>query len=198
MPRSYAKYVITLLLCIAPMLLWAQSSKRPKYSPWKERHHRNVKDEFDRKQGLWKLYSMSRILIAEIEYQNDRKHGRSIRYYPHTGEIMEQAEYYDGKRHGEYRKFYYTGSPKMEGAYDRNRRSGYWIKYYHNTGNVSSEGNYENGKKHGDWKYYNTFGDLKYVYTYENGVLVAKNGVSLEELKIQEEKEKNQTINIKK
>jgi antitoxin component YwqK of YwqJK toxin-antitoxin module len=196
MSKASVKYLIILLVAAAPMLLQAQSSRRPKFSPWKERHHRNVKDEFDRKQGLWKLYSASRLLIAEIEYQNDKKHGMSRRYYPHTGEIMEEAEYYDGKRHGEYRKFYYTGNPKMEGEYDKNKRSGYWVRYYNNTGEMRSEGSYQRGKKHGDWKYYNTFGDLKYIYTYENGVLVAKNGVSLEELKRREE-EKNKTINIK-
>lgn len=196
MSTASVKYVIILVLIAAPTMLFGQSSKRPKYSPWKERHHRNVKDEFDRKQGLWKLYSASRLLIAEIEYQNNRKHGMSRRYYPHTGEIMEEAEYYDGKRHGEYRKFYYTGNPKMEGEYEKNKRTGYWIRYYNNTGEMRSEGSYQRGKKHGDWKYYDRYGDLKYIYTYENGVLVAKNGVSLEELKRQEE-QKNQTINIK-
>jgi antitoxin component YwqK of YwqJK toxin-antitoxin module len=84
----------------------------------------------------------------------------------------------------------------MEGEYEKNKRSGYWVRYYNNTGGTRSEGNYLLGKKHGDWKYYNSFGDLKYVYRYEKGVLVAKDGVSLEELKKQEE-EKNQTINIK-
>lgn len=196
MPKLRVKFILILLLSSAPLLIFGQSSKRPKFSPWKERHHRNVKDEFDRKQGLWKLYSASRLLIAEIEYQNNKKHGLSRRYYPHTGEIMEEAEYFDGKRHGAYRKFYYTGNPKMEGEYDKNKRSGYWVRYYHNTGEISSEGAYIRGKKNGDWKYYNSFGDLKYVYTYKNGELVAKNGVSLEELERQE-KEKNQTINIK-
>jgi antitoxin component YwqK of YwqJK toxin-antitoxin module len=195
MSNAVVKYLIILMLTAAPMLLHGQSSDRPKFAPWKEKH-RNVKDDFDRKQGLWKLYSASRLLIAEMEYQNDKKHGMSRRYYPHTGELMEEAEYFDGKRHGSYRKFYYTGSTKSEGEYDKNTRTGYWVNYYHNTGEVRSEGNYERGKKIGDWKYYDSQGDLKYTYTYEKGVLVAKNGVSIEELKKQEQ-EKNQTINIK-
>jgi antitoxin component YwqK of YwqJK toxin-antitoxin module len=195
MSNAGVKYLIILMLSATPVLLFGQSSSRPKFAPWKDKH-RNVKDDFDRKQGLWKLYSASRLLIAEIEYQNDKKHGMSRRYYPHTGEVMEEAEYFDGKRHGSYRKFYYTGSTKSEGEYEKNRRSGYWVNYYHNTGEVRSEGNYERGKKIGDWKYYDSQGELKYTYTYEKGVLVAKNGVSIEELKKQEQ-EKNQTINIK-
>lgn len=195
MSKLRVKYLIIFLLTTAPLLLHAQYSRRPKFAPWKDKH-RNVKDDFDRKQGLWKLYSASRLLIAEIEYQNDKKHGMSRRFYPHTGELMEEAEYFDGKRHGEYRKFYYTGATKSEGEYEKNRRSGFWVNYYHNTGEIRSQGNYERGKKTGDWKYYDSQGDLKYTYTYEKGVLVAKNGVSIEELKRQE-KEKNQTINIK-
>ena len=195
MSNARVKYLIIFMLIAAPLLLQAQSSRRPKYSPWREKH-RNVKDDFDRKQGLWKLYSASRLLIAEIEYQNDKKHGMSRRYYPHTGELMEEAEYFDGKRHGVYRKFYYTGATKSEGEYEKNRRTGYWVSYYLNTGEMRSEGSYDRGKKTGDWKYYDSQGDLKYTYTYEKGVLVAKDGVSLEELKRQEN-EKNQTINIK-
>jgi len=197
MPKLRLKYVLILLLFSAPLLLSAQSAKRPKYSPRKDRKHRNVKDEHDRKQGVWKLYSASRLLIATVTYLHDKKHGQSIRYYPHTGQIMEQAEYFDGKRHGDYRKFYYTGNIKMEGEYEINKRIGYWVTYYHSTGEVRSEGTYERGKKHGNWKYYNSKGDHLYTYKYKKGELVAKNGVSIEELKRQE-KEKNQTINIKK
>jgi len=68
---------------------------------------------------------------------------------------------------------------------------------YHTTGEISSEGNYVKGKKDGDWKFYDSKGKIKYTYTYKLGVLVAKNGVSLEELKKQEN-EKSQTITIPK
>lgn len=196
MLRQTALYVLVALLISQPLLSLGQSEQRPKYSPWRTKH-RNEKDQYDRKQGLWMQYSASRILIAEINFLNDRKHGLSTRYYPHTGAVMEQADYFDGKRHGMFKRYFYTGSLKTEGEYDLNKRSGYWVNYYHNTGEVSSEGNYVKGKKDGDWKYFNSHGKLKYTYTYKNGVLVAKNGVSLEELKRQEE-EKSQTISIPK
>lgn len=189
------KYALLILLFSGTVTAIAQESERPKFAPPKEKH-RNVRDEFDRKQGLWKLYSASRIIIAEVNYLNDKKHGMSMRYYPHTGELMEQAEYYDGKKHGEYKRFYYTGSTKTEGEYDTNKRIGYWVDYYLNTGEVRSEGAYERGQKHGDWKYYDSQGELKATYSYEKGVLKAMNGVSIEELK-KLEKDKNQTINIK-
>jgi antitoxin component YwqK of YwqJK toxin-antitoxin module len=186
--------LILLLLPAFPLLSKGQSEERPKFAPGKEKH-RNVRDEYNRKQGLWKLYSASRIIIAEVNYLNDKKHGMSTRYYPHTGALMEQAEYYDGRKHGEYKRFYYTGATRTEGEYEKNVRTGYWVNYYLNTGETSSEGSYERGKKHGDWKFYDSEGELKYTYTYNKGVLVAKNGVSIEELK-KLENQKNQTINI--
>lgn len=195
MYKLRVNFILIFLLFFGHSLVLAQDGDRPKFSPRKDKH-RNVRDEFDRKQGLWKLYSASRLLIAEINYQNDKKHGMSIRYYPHSGELMEEAEYFDGKKHGVYKKYYYTGAAKTEGEYDLNKRTGYWVDYYLNTGEIRSEGSYERGKKHGDWKFYDSQGDLKYTYTYVKGVLKAMNGVPIEELKKQE-KEKNQTINIK-
>lgn len=190
------RYALLSLFILQPLWLLAQTETRPKYAP-RKLQHRNVKDQYDRKQGLWMQYSASRTLIAEINYLNDRKHGLSTRYYPHSGAVMEQAEYFDGKRHGPFKKYFYTGSLKTEGEYEVNKKSGYWVNYYHNTGEISSEGNYVKGKKDGDWKFYDSRGKIKYTYTYKNGVLVAQNGVSLEELKRQE-KEKSQTISTPK
>jgi len=196
MKRMTANYVFVALLVLQPILLLGQSQQRPKYAPRKS-NHTNEKDQYDRKQGLWMQYSASRTLIAEINYLNDRKHGLSTRYYPHSGAVMEQSEYFDGKRHGPFKKYFYTGSLKTEGEFEVNRRTGYWVNYYHNTGEISSEGNYVKGKKDGDWKFYDSQGKLKSTYTYKNGVLIAQNGVSLEELKRQE-KEKSQTITTPK
>jgi antitoxin component YwqK of YwqJK toxin-antitoxin module len=196
MKRTIAIYAIIALFISQPIILLGQSEQRPKYAP-RKLNHRNEKDQYDRKQGLWMQYSASRTLIAEINYLNDRKHGLSTRYYPHSGAVMEQAEYFDGKRHGPFKKYFYTGSLKTEGEYEVNRKSGYWVNYYHNTGEISSEGNYIKGKKNGDWKYYDSRGQLKYTYTYKNGVLIAQNGISLEELKRQE-KEKSQSITTPK
>jgi antitoxin component YwqK of YwqJK toxin-antitoxin module len=196
MTRSFQTYALVAVLISWPLLLSGQSYQRPKYAPRKV-NHQNEKDQYDRKQGLWMQYSASRTLIAEINYLNDRKHGLSTRYYPHSGAVMEQAEYFDGKRHGPFKKYFYTDSLKTEGEYDVNRKSGYWVNYYHNTGEVSSEGNYVKGKKDGDWKFYDSQGKLKSTYTYKNGVLIAQNGVSLEELKRQEQ-EKSQSIKTPK
>jgi antitoxin component YwqK of YwqJK toxin-antitoxin module len=183
-------HIYVLLLLLIPSFALAQTARRPKFAPSKD-HHRNKKDNYDRKQGTWKFYSASRLLIAEIEYLNDKKHGFSRRYYPHTGNAMEEAEYFDGRRHGDYKKFYYTGAERVIGEYDYGKRTGDWTAFYHNTSEVRSEGKYLRGKKDGNWKYYLSNGKLKYTYTYALGIIIAKDGIPVGE-------EGGKTINLPK
>jgi antitoxin component YwqK of YwqJK toxin-antitoxin module len=154
-------------------------------------------DQYDRKQGVWQMYSASNLLIAEINYLNDKKHGLSTRYYPHSGTVMEQAEYFDGRFHGGYKKYFYTGSLKTEGDYDFNKRTGYWVNYYHTTGEISSEGSYEKGKKHGEWKFYDSKGQLKYSYTYKAGVLDSEEWSKSRRIEKTRNREKSKHFNPK-
>lgn len=153
------------------------SERRPKYAPWKDKH-RNVKDQYDRKQGLWKFYSYTHDLIAEVEYLNDRKHGISKRYYAHTGgTLMEVAQYFDGRKDGDYESYYYNGQMKMEGNYIYGKKHGMWTYYYLTTGEKRSEGQYHNGRRDGQWKFYNSKGQLAKTITYRNGEVFMENGV---------------------
>jgi antitoxin component YwqK of YwqJK toxin-antitoxin module len=163
----------------------AQSYERPKFASPKDKH-RNMRDEYERKQGLWKTYSASYICIAEINYLNDKKHGLCKRFYPHSGTLMEECEYFDGRKHGYEKKFYYTGANKQEGEYDFGLKTGVWVWYYLNSGEIRSEGKYIKGKKEGEWKLYNSRGDLKTTFVYKDGILISQNGVPVEALKSKE------------
>lgn len=183
-------FIYVLLLLVIPTFVFSQSARRPKFAAGGDKH-RNKKDAYDRKQGTWKFYSASRLLIAEVNYLNNKKHGISRRFYPHTGNSMEEAEYFDGKRHGDYKTFFYTGAEKILGEYDYGKRTGDWTSFYHNTSEVKAEGKYLRGKKDGNWKYYSSNGKLKYTLTYNLGVVIAKDGVPLEE-------EGGKTVNLPK
>lgn len=62
----------------------------------------NEMDEFDKKQGLWR-YKSGGVLVAEINYLNDKKHGLCTKYYAASGAMMEVTNYEDGIRDGEYK-----------------------------------------------------------------------------------------------
>ena len=97
------KYISNVLYFIVfPLLAWGQdantpqeaySCERPQFMDVKDRH-RNCRDMYNRKMGLWKTYSYSRVLISEITYDNDKKHGSAKRYYPHSGALMEWCDYH--------------------------------------------------------------------------------------------------------
>ena len=99
----------------------------------------NETDEFDKKQGLWRIKSGG-ILVAEINYLNDKKHGLATLYYAASGAMMEVANYEDGIRDGEYKRYYYNGNINTEGEYKMGKKDGTWIKYNLTNGEVKVEG----------------------------------------------------------
>jgi hypothetical protein len=180
------------------VLLWSQSFERPKYRASQEQPSPTRRTSTTASKACGCSIRLRTTLIAEINYLNDKKHGLCNPLLPaqRHGDGAVPSTSMAG-RHGAYKKYFYSGSLRTEGEYDFNKRTGYWVNYYHTTGEINSEGNYVNGKKDGDWKFYDSKGVLKLTYTYKAGVLVAQNGVSLEELKKQE-KNKSQTITTPK
>ncbi len=186
MTKELKKISIVLYFIAFPLLVWSQDASTPQEAYVCERpqfmaagdKHRNCRDMYNRKMGLWKTYSYSRVLISEINYENDKKHGMSRRYFPHTGALQESCEYHYGIRDGEFKNFYYNGFPKMEGNYVMGKMDGMWTKYHLGGGEIAVEGSYSMGKKVGIWKFYNTKGELLKTIVYNNeGIVQSINGL---------------------
>lgn len=142
---------------------------RPKYAPRSEKH-RNKMDALGRKQGLWRYYTREGVLFMEITYQNDIKHGPSIRHHTASGVIIEECTYFNGRRDGEYKRYSANGILTTEGNYSMGRKTGIWVTYYMVNGEKKSEGSYANGKKNGEWKYYTSKGRIKLYGNYKDGL----------------------------
>jgi antitoxin component YwqK of YwqJK toxin-antitoxin module len=145
---------------------FGQTESKPKYAPRKDKH-RNVRDELDRKQGLWKHYDYSGTLIWEVEYLNDQKNGISRRYYP-NGRVMRETEYSFGIKDGTFKRFGYDGL-LTEGEYSEGKKANQWTNYF-SDGQIKSTGLYKAGHKNGEWKYYNRKGAQVNSIVYKNGV----------------------------
>ncbi|HNW69588.1 MAG TPA: hypothetical protein PKI01_04235 [Bacteroidales bacterium] len=166
MHKKIFTYLIFLLL-IFPFSLFSQEEEgvgeiliRPQYQPRSE-DHRNKMDELGRKQGLWKYYTREQILYYEITFLNDVKHGPCTRRSTATGVIIEESNYFNGKRDGEYRRYSQKGILTSEGSYTGNRKTGKWITYFPVNGEKKSEGDYVAGKREGVWAYYSSKGKIK-------------------------------------
>jgi len=142
--------------------------KRPDNAPRSDKH-RNTKDALGRKQGLWKYYTSEGILLLEISFQNDIKHGSLVRHHSSNGVVTEESFYFNGKRDGDYKRYTYKGLLITEGFYTMGKKTGLWICYFPVNGEKRSEGNYANGKKIGLWRYYSAKGKLKSEGEYKDG-----------------------------
>lgn len=207
--RIYTMHSIIFIFFLAlPYLTFSQkeTSKRAQYAPWGEKHA-NVSDEKG-KQGEWKFYTDDKILLYDITYKNDIKHGPCSKYYSSNGIIREESNYYYGKKDGDYKGYYINGEIHAEGTYKDGKRSGAWIIYYKSSGEKKIEGTYINGKKdgvwiyydvkgvksvqgkylmdvkEGDWETYDSDGKVIEVKKYINGVLQLKEGVKKQQLPV--------------
>ena len=144
--------------------------EKPRNLPSSDRDHRNKKDLAGRKWGVWKTYSVDKVLILEIEYFNGQRHGKYARYNAMTGKPLEVINYFYGVKDGAYQKYYATGDMRIEGEYENGKRKGTWTYYYQGTGTTKMVGEYVNGLKEGEWKYYDKKETLVKTEVYKNGV----------------------------
>jgi len=168
--NKFTLYFIFLLLFF-PLILFAQNEIqiKPQYQPLSEKH-RNTIDELGRKQGLWKYYTRDKILFMEISFQNDVKHGICTRRSTATGSIIEESNYFNGRRDGEYKRYDTKGTLTSEGVYTNGRKSGKWTTYYPVNGEKKSEGEYVYGKREGVWAIYSSKGTLRAKGEYKYGL----------------------------
>lgn len=189
-----SKSSVVICFLFLSISVFSQTEERPQYMPRSDKH-RNVRDELGRKQGLWKYYSTERILLNEITFLNDVKHGLSIRHNSSTGIVTEEANYFNGKRDGEYKRYNYLGTLITEGQYLSGRREGAWTTYYVVNGEKRTGGSYSAGQKEGIWSYYSAKGKVKAEGEYKSGlrdgtwVYYNSEGTQSEEKKFKDGKE---------
>lgn len=145
---------------------------KPKGQPRRDKHM-NCMDMSRHRQGLWKFYSGSQLLLNEINYKDNKMHGQCIWYFATIGTVRVNANYFDGKRDGEYVANFFNGQTQMEGSYDYGRKTGMWTYYYSTTGEVRSSGAYVNGKMSGPWKFFSSKGVLKKTVEFKNGEAIS-------------------------
>jgi antitoxin component YwqK of YwqJK toxin-antitoxin module len=126
----------------------------------------------EKKSGLWVYFSEGR-KVADEQFRNDNKLGKSHKYYD-TGEVWEETDWVNGKQEGSYRVFFKTGEPFFQCKMSNNQRNGLCLTYFQN-GRVELEANYKNGLHNGEWKYYSENGEYKYSLFYNDGELLNPN-----------------------
>jgi antitoxin component YwqK of YwqJK toxin-antitoxin module len=81
--------------------------------------------------GYWKEYNKSAVLISEGSYLNNVKHGIWNEYYD-SGELMIEEHYVHGIKHGRFRTFHRNGNVMSDGIFQNGRCEGFFKAYDEN------------------------------------------------------------------
>jgi antitoxin component YwqK of YwqJK toxin-antitoxin module len=159
-----------LFLFLGVSLMHAQTEERPANGP---KGVKNVRDELNRKQGVWSTYNTNGDLLKREEYVNDKKEGLTTIYFsgggPEPEKIREETYYFAGKKDSISTKKYLSQQTSVEGTFDMGKKHGKWTTYYED-GQIKAEGSFIKGNRDGEWKWYNRKGVLIRKTIYSNGV----------------------------
>jgi len=150
--------------------------------------------------GLWKWYFNDGVLKREEYYNFGLEDGESVEYDEY-GTIIAKGNYIEGLKEGKW--FYDFYFHTEEGNYKNNFKDGLW-NYFYKNGKIYFEGKfsqgnadgkhlyyYKNGKlkevqyyifgrKTKNWEYYDYYGTLIKILTFDNDKLIRIDGVSVE------------------
>lgn len=140
------------------------------------------KKESNKRQGKWvtlgkMLTNNNRYepeqLVEVGEYENNRKEGLWVKYYP-NGKKQSEITYENGRPNGEFKLYYINGNIEEEGEWKNRMYSGSFKRYYED-GTLEQEKTFdENGKAKGQVIYFYPNGQKELEYTTFNGVETGK------------------------
>lgn len=125
-------------------------------------HYKNNKLD-----GPKRSYNGEGQIIEDALYSEGQKHGPYVKWYPNNKKLEESSYVYD-KRDGNAIWYFETGSKAAEYSYRNGEIDGPATTYFPN-GKVSEYGPYKAGFQSGTWKEYYENGNLKAEGQYVNG-----------------------------
>ena len=112
----------------------------------------------------------------EANYKDGKLHGQYTSYFD-NGQLSRTGKYVNGKKHGLWSFYYSNGQLSKKGEYQRGQKIGVWDSYWIN-GNLYTRGEYTLGSKgtHGRWLDCEIDGQVRDFTsgTYQNGRKVSK------------------------
>lgn len=153
-----------------------------------------------RPNGKWVWYYDTGSIKREEFYKNGKEDGESTEF-DKAGNIITQGSYLDGFKDGEW--FFNYGFHTEKGKFENDVRTGEWT-FYFNNGNVYFIGSFFEGKEDGkhlyyyrngqlkekryyvfgrknkNWEFYDFYGSLLKIRTFENNKLTKIDGISVQ------------------
>ena len=121
------------------------------------------------KNGLWKYYTLEKVLITEESFKDSIKDG-PWRIYFQDGKLSSESYWKMGKMDGCWKEYFPNGTIKLNCTYINDQLHGDYKSFYLN-GKPIQYGKYSFGQKIGQWVSYEENGKTSKVETYVNGQL---------------------------
>jgi len=139
-----------------------------------------------KRDSVWTFYNIQGNLIARESYEDNKKNGPSITYFP-SGRKAEVTLYENGKKTGEWLQFYESGKPKAKGKYVDGKLQGE-VLYYEPTGRIGAKGKYVKGLMDGNWYFFDDANKIEKTQVWDRGTLVSQDPPEEAEEYFEEEK----------
>jgi antitoxin component YwqK of YwqJK toxin-antitoxin module len=120
------------------------------------------------RQGVWKQWSETGVLVSEERYALGKKKGHSRQWYD-CGTLLSRGNYDEDKKHGFWETWYENGQKESEAMYEHGLPSYMW-QWFEN-GRKKSEQWYDGTMRTGVWKYWNRRGQLYREIPYSNNAV---------------------------
>lgn len=153
-----------------------------------------------RPNGKWECYFENGALMREEYYKKGKENGE-IKEYNRNGEIIVEGNYVSGIKEGTW--FINYGFHTEKGNYKDNNKDGEWVYfykngilyfkgsfvdglengthlYYYKNGKIKEKQYYNFGRKEKNWEYYDYYGTLLKILTFNNNKLVKIDGINVE------------------
>ena len=151
--------------------MYLNDSLNGNYFEWyidgKQKEEGNYK--FDKKDLLWTYWNefgerrfeewQDGVLFDTFEYE----------YYP-NGQVKEEPSYENGKKHGDWVRYFQDGTIRGTSAYKDGMKDGLWIDYFRPE-QIAFQGKYEKNIKVGKWEWFWLNRSLMSNVTYDNGAI---------------------------
>lgn len=123
------------------------------------------------KDGEWRYYSEQDTTLIKIEHYKLGVKDGVWKTFSTSGVLLEETNYLKNRRHGTCKSYYLNGQVQLEEEYVGGKTNGKSTAYYPN-GNISVTGNYHNGIRDGEWHTYDVNGKIRSTMVYKNQQLV--------------------------
>ena len=120
-----------------------------------------------KKDGMWKVWSESGVLLSEENFTDSLLHGVCRYFYP-SGKLLKSEEYKLGVKNGPFSEYYDNGKKRAEGTYLGDEKDGEYKAWFDN-GKQDCNGKYLKGLQQGAWYYYYEDGKPKITVVFNGG-----------------------------